>query len=120
MRISVASTDDAPRAAALFNAAFDDRIITVAGVRYRQASALPEDRSLYLRAEQDGELVGWAFGGLDVFASSATMGYAGIIVHPDHRRAGTGSALWDANWRCISTRSARGASSSTVAPTPTP
>jgi GNAT superfamily N-acetyltransferase len=95
MRISVASTDDAPRATALFNAAFDDRVITEVGVRYRQASAQPEDRVLYLRAERGSELVGWAFGGLDVFASSATMGYAGIIVHPDRRRAGTGSALWD-------------------------
>jgi GNAT superfamily N-acetyltransferase len=95
MRISVASLDDAPRAAALYNAAFDDRVITVAGVRYRQASAKPEDRILYLRAEQGGELIGWAYGGLDVFAASATTGYAGIVVHPDHRRTGTGSALWD-------------------------
>lgn len=95
MKISVASVDDAPRTAALYNAAFDDRVITVAGLRYRQMCARPEDRMLYLRAERDGDLVGWAFGGLDVFASSDTAGYAGIVVHPAHRREGIGSAVWD-------------------------
>jgi len=48
------------------------------------------------KAESDGELVGWAFAGLDVFAAARDRAFAGIVVHPDHRRAGIGSALWEA------------------------
>lgn len=93
--ISPASIDDAPRAAALFRAIFDDRLITVEGFRYRFESARPVDRLRCWRAEQDGELVGWAVGGLDAFAPVRTAAFAGIVVHPAHRRAGIGSALWD-------------------------
>jgi GNAT superfamily N-acetyltransferase len=95
MRISVASTDDAPRVAAMVRASFDDRLSTVAGWRYRMANTKPEDLNEYWRAEHDGELVGWAFGGRDSFAPAGTMGYAGIVVHPSFRRQGAGSALWD-------------------------
>lgn len=94
MIISVASVDDAASAAALFQVSFDDRVNTVAGVRYRLTSSLPEDRMGYWRAERDGDLVGWAYGGLDAFASVRTAGFAGIVVHPAHRRRGIGSALW--------------------------
>lgn len=92
--ISQASLGDAARAAALFNAVFDDRLITVAGFRYRLASGRPEDRTQYWRAEHNGELVGWAVGGLDSFAPVRTVGFAGIVVHPAYRREGIGSALW--------------------------
>ena len=50
----------------------------------------------YVRAERDGQLVGWAVGGLDVFASVRTAGFADVVVHPAHRRAGIGAALWGA------------------------
>ena len=93
--ISPASLDDAARVAALFNAAFDDRLITVAGLRYRMASGRPEERTQYWRAEHKSELVGWALGGLDAFAPVRTAGFAGIVVHPAYRREGIGSALWD-------------------------
>jgi len=93
--ISLASADDAARASALFNATFDDRLNTVAGIRYRFESAQPEDRMQSWRAECDGELVGWAYGGLDAFAPVRTAGFAGIVVHPAHRHEGIGAALWD-------------------------
>ncbi len=48
------------------------------------------------RADVDGELVGWAHGGLDWFSSAHTAAFAAIAVHPSHRRKGIGSALWDA------------------------
>ena len=95
MTISVASVADAPRAAELFRAVFEDRVITVEGFRYRMANVLPEDRLEYWRAEHEGELRGWAFGGLDAFASAGTAAFAGIVVHPAHRGNGIGSALWD-------------------------
>ena len=93
--IAPASLDDVPRAAALLAATYDDRLITVAGVRYGFESVLPEDRRQYWRAELDGELVGWAVGGLDAFASSPTAGFVAITVDAAQRRRGIGSALWD-------------------------
>ena len=93
--ISLASLDDAERASALFNATYDDHLNTVSGIRYRFESARPEDRMQYWRAECDGELVGWAYGGLDAFAAGRTAGFAGIVVHPAHRREGIGAALSD-------------------------
>jgi len=93
--ISPASIDDAQRMAALLGSVYDDRLITVAGVRHRQASIRPEERVGTWLAERDGELVGWAVGGLDVFASASTAAFAAVVVHPDRRREGIGSALWE-------------------------
>jgi len=93
--ISPATLDDIPRIAALLASVFDDRVITVAGMRYRQESAPPENRVGYWRAERGGEIVGWAVGGIDAFASVRTVAFAGIAVHPAHRGKGIGSALWE-------------------------
>jgi GNAT superfamily N-acetyltransferase len=95
MNVSPGSLEDVPRVAALYRATFDDRLSTVAGIRYRQTSANPDDQLHFWRAEAEGELVGWAFAGLDAFASVRTTAFASIVVHPAHRCAGVGSALWD-------------------------
>lgn len=94
--ISQASIVDAPRAAALLRATFDDRLSTAAGLRYRMASALPEEGMGHWKAEQDGELIAWAYGGIDAFAPTDTTGFGGIVVAPAHRRGGVGAALWAA------------------------
>jgi GNAT superfamily N-acetyltransferase len=93
--IAVASAEDAPRAAALVRACLPDRVVTPEGVRYQMETSLPEDRLVHWKAEVGGELVGWAFGGLDAFAPGRTTGFGGIVVDPAHRRAGIGSALWE-------------------------
>ena len=95
LEISPATADDAPAAAALLHVAFEDRVVTAAGIRYRFASAVPEDRQAYWKAERGGELVGWAYAGLEAFAAAANRAFAGVVVHPGHRRRGIGSALWD-------------------------
>ena len=95
MVVSPGSVEDAPRVAALFRATFDDRLSTVAGIRYRRDQRVPEDKQRFWRAEVEGELIGWAFGGLDAFASVRTTASANIVVHPNHRRVGVGAALWD-------------------------
>src|SRR5262245_57249748 len=59
-------------------------------------AADPADRMGWWKAERDGELVGWALGGLDAFAPVRTVAFGGVRVHPDHRRSGLGTALWDA------------------------
>jgi GNAT superfamily N-acetyltransferase len=94
--ISVAGPDDAERAAALIRLARDERVITAAALRHSMVTARPEDRMTYWRAEAGGELVAWAFGGLDAFAPVRTVGFGGITVHPEHRRQGLGSELWEA------------------------
>lgn len=94
--ISPASVHDAEGAAVVLRAAHEDRVTTVAGVRYRMEAVRPEDRRRNWKAELGGELVGWAFAALDAFAASPGRAIAGIAVHPGHRRAGFGSALWEA------------------------
>src|SRR4051812_14672304 len=96
MIVSPGSVDDVPRVAALYRASFDDGLSTVAGIRHRQTSASPDDHLRFWRAEEEAELVGWAFGGLDAFAPVRTHANASIVVHPAHRRSGAGSALWNA------------------------
>ena len=95
MIVSPGSVDDVPRVAALYRACFDDRVITVAGIRHRQVSARPEDDLRFWRAEEGDELIGWSFAGRDAFAAARTTANAAIVVHPAHRRAGVGSALWE-------------------------
>lgn len=90
-----ASVADAPRASALFRATFEDGLNTVAGIRYRMTSALPSDRMGYWKAEHNGELVGWAYAGLNTLAPTDTAGFGGIIVGASDRRKGVGAALWD-------------------------
>jgi GNAT superfamily N-acetyltransferase len=94
--VSPASGDDAEGAAELLRAAYEDRVNTVAGIRYRIEAALPEERRATWKAEERARVVGWAFAGLDAFAERRDRGFAGIVVHPDNRRAGVGFALWDA------------------------
>ena len=118
MRISVASIDDAPRACALFSAAFDDRVITVAGVRYRQASARPEDRMLFsarsrTASSSGGRSVAWTSSPRRARrASRASSSILPIAARESARPSGTVS-------RRTSRRSTRGASSRTAGPTPT-
>jgi GNAT superfamily N-acetyltransferase len=95
MNVSPGSIEDVPRVAALYRATFDDRLSTITGIRHRQTSARTDDALRFWRADEDGELIGWAFAGLDSFASLRTTAHASIVVHPAHRRAGAGSALWN-------------------------
>ena len=93
--ISPGSADDAPGAAALVAACYDDRVVTVAGLRYRMLSARSEDRFGWWKAEVDDRLVGWAYGGLNAFSLTRTTAFAGLLVHPSFRCQGVGAALWD-------------------------
>ena len=90
-----ASVADAPRAAALLRATVPDGLNTDAGLRYRMTSALPEDRMGYWKVEDEGELIGWGYAGLNRSAPTDTAGFAGIVVRASGRRNGVGARLWE-------------------------
>ena len=94
--IAVASISDTSRAAALLRSISSDRLYTEAGLRHRmEVTASPENATLYWKAELDGELIGWAAAGRNVFATSTTDGFGTVAVAVSHRRRGVGTALWD-------------------------
>ena len=93
--ISRATVEDAPRGAALLREVVEERVVTPVTIRYAMETTTPEDRMGWWKAEREGALVGWAIGGLDAFAPVRTVSFGGVIVHPEHRTIGIGSALWD-------------------------
>jgi GNAT superfamily N-acetyltransferase len=94
--ISRATIADAERGAALARETAPEFVVTPAAIRYQMETSDPADRMGWWKAERDGELVGWALGGLDAFASARTAAFGAVRVHPEHRSSGVGSALWDA------------------------
>jgi GNAT superfamily N-acetyltransferase len=53
----------------------------------------PKERFLPLVAERDGQIVGWASAGLNVWTSEPGQAHLSIYVHPEHRKQGIGSEL---------------------------
>jgi len=74
--------------------ALEERVVTPAAIRYHMETTDPADCMGWWKAERDGELLGWAIGGLDAFAPVRTIAFGGPVVHPEHRNRGIGSALW--------------------------
>ena len=94
--ISPASVDDAAGAVALLDVVHPDRLTTLAGLRYRMTVFPPGMRPRWWKADVDGRPVGWAGAGLSWWASEPGRAYCGVAVHPAHRNAGIGTALWEA------------------------
>ena len=92
--IAPASSEDAEGAAALLDIVDPDGVHTVAGFRYRMETAQPAQRTRSWKAEQDGDIVGWAGAGLDPFSSDQGRAFTRVAVHPDHRGRGLGGSLW--------------------------
>jgi len=105
--ISRATVDDAEGGAAMLRVAVEERVVTPAAIRYLMENNRLEDRMAWWKAEHDGEIVGWAIGGLDAYAPVRTVAFGGVVVHPDHRRRGHGSDLWDALFRHLERAGAR-------------
>ncbi len=68
---------------------------TAAGTRHRLASVPPRARRKIWVAEADGRIVGWGEAEFDWATEVEDAGGVWVIVHPDHRRRGLGSALFE-------------------------
>ena len=94
--ISAATLDDAAGAAELANQVYPDQLITAAGLRHQLTSQPPEARRATWKAEVDGIVVGWASAQLEVWAAAPGHARIGVLmVHPEWRGRGIGTALWE-------------------------
>ena len=95
MEILEATLDDVPAASRMISLAEPDRVLTPAGMLHFVSTVPERARRRLWKAEEDGELVGWAGVGLSWESQTKGGAYANVIVHPERRRRGVGTALWD-------------------------
>jgi GNAT superfamily N-acetyltransferase len=94
MKIVPASADDAAAVSALSSVVFPDRLLTEAHQRRRIAQAQGEAR--FWKAEDaDGSLAGWSWAGREWHSPDPERGMGGVLVRPEARGQGLGSALWE-------------------------
>jgi GNAT superfamily N-acetyltransferase len=85
--------DDIPRAAAMRQRAWPDRIVTAEGKRHSLEHCPERARLAMFAYEQDDDIVGWATASLDWVQSDPTRGQLAIAVDPAGRGEGIGGAL---------------------------
>ncbi len=95
MEILEATLDDVPAASRMISLAEPDRVLTPAGMLHFVSTVPERARRRLWKAEEDGELVGWAGVGLSWESQTKGGAYANVIVHPERRCRGVGTALWD-------------------------
>lgn len=91
-----ATLEDVPEAVQLFAVVNPEFVNSVEGLRHNWEASPPEaHRGMWL-VEHDDEVVGWASTAVMIETSEPGVGWMGIGVHPEHRRAGFGAALLEA------------------------
>ncbi|GAA1658219.1 GNAT family N-acetyltransferase [Catellatospora bangladeshensis] len=108
--IREATIADVPGMARIRYAAFPWFTASVAQQEVWWRTSRPEGRTLRLVALHDGLPVGWASGGFNVSTTEEGAGHVELVVHPEHRGRGLGSALYDRieeHLRAIGVRRAR-------------
>ena len=93
MLIREATFDDVPAFDRIRQATFSWHVATLAAQRNWYTSTPPEGRILRLSAEVDGQVVGFAIGGINLYTKEQAVGHISCVVHPEFRRQGVGSAL---------------------------
>jgi len=88
--------DDIPRAAAMRQRAWPDRIVTEEGMRHGLESAPPRAEQAHFAFEDAGAILGWASAGRTWWTALPDMGLLAIAVDPARRREGIGAALLEA------------------------
>lgn len=68
---------------------------TAEGTRHRRRAVPPRAHLRYWVAENAGRIVGWGEGEFDWATEAEDVAGLWTIVHPDHRRRGLGSALFE-------------------------
>lgn len=87
--------EDLEAVARLYMAADDARVISAEGIRYMRRTRPERARQLELVAEEDGEVVGLGFAGLNIWTSTEGASWAFVTVDAAHRRKGLGDELGD-------------------------
>jgi GNAT superfamily N-acetyltransferase len=95
VRIRETTEDDIPALDLIRTAVFPWHAIALATQRVWFAKSPPGSRPLRLVAEIDGRVVGLLETGLDPDAAVPGLATANLCVHPDARRRGVGSTLWE-------------------------
>lgn len=93
--ISPATTDDAEHASELLRAVYEGGLFTSAHVRYRMETADPDERAAWWKVEDGRRIVAWATAALATLSAEPGAAFASVSVHPEARRSGLGTALWD-------------------------
>jgi mycothiol synthase len=79
----------------LFNAHLPDEPTTPEGIKARDANRPEKCQHFRWIAERDGELIGVASGGNTVHSFHPQHFFTSVIVHPEHRRNGLGTRLYE-------------------------
>jgi GNAT superfamily N-acetyltransferase len=88
--------DDVPGIAALVREAAPGWVASEAGLRHRFAAASPRVRRGDWVAVVDGEVAGWARGGLETDVERDDVAWLNVLVRPAHRGRGFGATLYEA------------------------
>jgi len=86
---------DAERAAELLFQLFPASVQTADSLRHRQVIEPPRARRKSWVALDDNELIAFATANFAWFGGEAAKGRIWVGVHPQHRRRGIGTGLWD-------------------------
>jgi GNAT superfamily N-acetyltransferase len=95
MSIRQATLDDLPAFDRIRQACFSWHFASLASQRNWQTAIPPEARMLQLVAQEQGTVVGFGLALLKVTTKEPGVGFVVCAVHPDHRRRGHGSALYE-------------------------
>ncbi len=90
------TTEDIPRAAAMRQRAWPERIVTAEGMRHYLSTVPEHAEHAWFAYEDDGAIVGWATAGRSWFVDEPNVGGLDLCVDPSRRGEGIGTALADA------------------------
>jgi GNAT superfamily N-acetyltransferase len=93
--IREATLDDAAAVARLSALVYPAELVTARGLRHAWTAVPPRARRRMWTAEEEGEIVGFVSATRSVSTSDPGACVANVYVHPERRRRGLGSALWE-------------------------